>query len=124
MLAGVADQTVAQVTQAFLGAQTVIDVEPTAAAFGQKFAAQDQILFRLTEQGFYLGAFGPWAHHVRRQSVAQQKTQGFKNKALAGPGFTSQHVHAGGKFQLHVLNEGQVANAQIFQHGRFRGLTF
>ena len=69
---------------------------------------------RTRRQGRALSAS---ANHIRRKLVAKQKAKRFKDKALPRPGFTRQHVHAGRKFQFHVLNEGQIANAQVFKHG-------
>ncbi len=117
MLAGVGHKAVAQVTQAVLRAQFIINIQATAARFRYNFAAQNHIRIFSAEQGLHLRALSARANHIRRKLVAKQKTQRFKDKALPRPGFTSQHVHAGRKLQFHVLNEGQITNAQVFKHG-------
>ena len=110
-------QLLPQGTHAFLGAQGIINVQAAAAALGQQAAPDDDLPSVHLELCFDLGLFRSLPYHIGAQPVAQQKAQGFEDKAFACPCFAGEHVHARGKVEFGVFDESEVANTQIFQHG-------
>ncbi len=95
VLAGVGHKAVAQVAQAVLRAQLVVDIQAAAASFGHDFTAQHHVCLGSAKEGLDLRTLCASPNHICRKLVAKQKAQRFKNKALARSGFTRKHVHAG-----------------------------
>ena len=95
MLAGVGHKAVAQVAQAVLRAQLIIDIQAAAASFCHNFAAQHHVGLGSAKEGLDLRTLCTSPNHICRKLVAKQKAQRLKDKALARPGFTRKHVHAG-----------------------------
>ena len=124
MLPGGNEQTGAQFAYGILRGELVIGIGPAAAGFGHKLAAQHQIAIGQGKEGLNHGFVSSATHHIRAELVTGQEVDGFKNKALARPGFAGQHIEAGGELQFHVLNEGQVADAQQFKHAWLTLLSF
>ena len=117
VLAGMGQQLFPQGTHAFLGAQGIIHVQAAAAALGQQAAPDDDLPSVHQELSFDLGLFRSLPYHIGAQPVAQQKAQGFEDKAFACPCFAGEHVHARGKVEFGVFDESEIADTQIFQHG-------
>ena len=117
VLAGMGQQLFPQGTHAFLGAQGIINIQAAAAALGQKAAPDDDLPSVHLELCFDLGLFRSLTYHIGAQPVAQQKAQGFEDKAFACPCFAGEHVHARGKVEFGVFDESEIADTQIFQHG-------
>ena len=118
VLAGVDQQLFPQGAHAFLGAQGIIYIQTAAAAFGQQAAPDDHLPSVHLELCFDLGLFRSLPYHIGAQPVAQQKAQGFEDKAFACPCFAGEHVHARGKVEFGIFDESEIADTQIFQHGQ------
>ena len=104
----------------FLRGERAVEKEVAAAGRGRKFAAKHHFLFSVFalagEKSLHLSFVAAGADHVDGELVPENEIDGLENEAFAGPGFTGQDVHAVAEFQLHVVDKGQVAYAQIFQH--------
>ena len=69
------------------------------------------------EQGAEIGPFRPMADHVAVGAVAQQQTDGVHQDGFAGAGFAGDRGHPGRQFQFQFLDNSEIADAQLGQHG-------
>ncbi len=68
------------------------------------------------EGGGDLGALRAVAHHFRAGAAAGQQLQRIDQDGLAGAGFAGEHREPGTQLQLHVVDDGEVADLQMGQH--------
>ena len=120
VLAGMDEQLRPQFAYGLLRAQAVVDIKAAAPAFGQQFTPDDKLLAVKRKKRLHPRLVGAAAHHVRGQSVAKHKAERLEDETFARAGFAGQHIHAGRKFQLHVLNKRKIADMQIFKHASHR----
>ncbi|KAF5042482.1 hypothetical protein DSECCO2_512170 [anaerobic digester metagenome] len=117
MLAGVHEKARTELGQALLGTQIVVDEQAAAARAGQ-LAAQEELLAVQAEHGLHQGLFPAGPDQVGRDALAEDEVQGAQDEGLARAGFAREDVQAGAELQFHVVDEGQVANAQCLEHIR------
>jgi hypothetical protein len=117
VLAGVQHQPGPQFPHRLLGGEPVVQEHPAAAGLGRQLAAQHHVAVVQGEQGLHAGRVRARAHHVPLQALAGEEVQGAQDEALARPGLAGEHVEPRAELQAHVLDQGQVADAQVFQHG-------
>ena len=67
-----------------------------------------------------IGALGAGAHHAAVGAVAEAEAEGIHEDGLAGAGLAGDDGEAGREFQLQVLDDGELADAQQTQHGGIR----
>ena len=59
-------------------------------------------------------------HQVARRAGAEQQADGLDEDRLAGAGLARQHGEAGVELDLEPLDDGEMLDAQIAQHGGSR----
>ena len=84
-------------------------VEPAIAAAGSaaKLAA-------------HLGTFGALAHDVAAGPAAGDQQQGIDDDGFAGAGLAGQRGEAGLELEFRLIDENQIAQLQVSQHGLSR----
>ena len=117
VLAGVHEKAWTELGQAVLGTQVVVDEQAAAARAGQ-LAAQEELLAVQAEHGLHQGLVPAGPDQVGRDALAEDEVQGAQDEGLARAGFAREHVQAGAELQFHVVDEGQIANAQCLEHIR------
>ncbi len=64
-----------------------------------------------------LGALGAVTHHFGPGAAAGEQLQRIDEDRLAGTGLTGQHGESGAQFELHGIDDGEVTDLQVGQHG-------
>jgi len=118
VLAGVQEQARPQFGQPLLGAQIVVDEQTAATGAGGQFTAQEEVLPVQAEHGLDHGPIPSGTDHVGRDALAENEIQGAQDEGFARAGLAGQGVEARTELQFHIVDEGQIANAQGFEHVR------
>lgn len=116
VLGGVEEKLRAKRGQSLAGSQPVADVDAAAAGAGGQLPAQDQVLAVQHEKGLDHGLFAARPHEVRVHLLAGQEVDRRNDEALAGPGLAGQDIEALAELQFQVVDEGQIFDAQHFDH--------
>ena len=118
VLARMDDERRAQVACRVLRTERVIDEETAATCGSDELTSHDAFTVGKHEQCLDLRLVASGTHHIRPEAVAGEEVECLQDEALACPGLTCEHVQSVGELEFHVLDEGEVSDAKIFQHGR------
>ncbi len=72
---------------------------------------------RRREAGGHLGTFGALAHDVAACPAARDERQGIDHDGFSGAGFAGERGEAGGKFELGAVDQHEIAQLQVREHG-------
>ena len=91
----------------------------TSSAGGTPLSSQDAALgCRATSNSpSIVGFLAIGANEIGGGALAAQQADGAHDDALAGAGLAGEHVHAGLERQLQLVDDGEVADAQLAKHG-------
>ena len=62
------------------------------------------------------GALATMTHRTAVRPVPQGQAQGVHQNGFAGAGLAGQGGHAGGEFQFHLVDDGEVADVKVGEH--------
>lgn len=71
------------------------------------------------KNGGHLAPFRASAHHVGPTAPAKCEPQRIEQNRFARPGFAGQHIQPRTEVHRQPLDDGNVANVEAAQHGRF-----
>ena len=89
---------------------------PIQIALGQPVLRRRQPL--QIKGGAEIGPLCAVANHATIGPIAQQQANGVHQDRLAGSGFASDRRHPGGQVQFQRLDDGEITDAQMGQHGK------
>ena len=127
------DDERADIAQQLQRHRNAIEVAARTAIVGDD-AAHGELVFRLdgllrehfaqrrraladVEGGRELGAFGARAHHFGTALAAGEQRERVDHDGFAGAGFAREHREAGAHFEIDEIDDGEVTNLQMGQHG-------
>ena len=84
--------------------------------FGEQLAQRRRALADV-EGGGEFGAFGAGAHDFGAALAAGEQRQRIDHDGFARAGFAGEHGEAGAHFELDEVDDGEVTNLQVGQHG-------
>src|SRR4029453_9382339 len=109
-----------QVLQRAGGGERAVDERAAPSLRGQ-LAPDDDLTAVDLEQRLNCCRVLAGSHTLARRAATEQQADGFDEDRLARAGFTRQDVEAGVEIDLEPLDDGQVFDAQIPQHGEKAG---
>ena len=65
----------------------------------------------------HFGALGAVAHHFGPGAAAGEQLQRIDEDRLAGAGLPGEHGESRAQFELHGVDDGEVTDLQVGQHG-------
>ena len=116
VLGDVEQQLRAQCGQGVAGGERVAHVNAAAAGVGGQFPAQDQIFAVQHEQRLDHGLVAARPHQIGVHLFAGQEIDRRNDETLARTGLAGQHIESRAEFQLQIVDEGQIFDAQYFDH--------